>query len=116
MQTIATTDDALPMTAAETFFYRFAKLFYEDDLACRSEAYGRAGAERLGFLAGVIFEWDTVYEDGFQLDRVSARIGNEVVLIESWFAELDDDSRRCAEADLILYRLVDRLLSEVGGA
>ena len=50
------------------------------------------------------------------MDRVSVRIGNEVVLIESWFAELDDDSRRCAEADLISGRLVGRLLSEVEGA
>lgn len=107
-------DEPFPMNSREEWFYREAKLLYEDDLDARPWAFARAGAENLAFQAGLIFEWETRWEDGFEVERLTARLGEEVLFSEAWFWDLSDDQCRLAESEVILDHLADRLLVEVG--
>ena len=95
---------------AELFFFQEAGP-YMDTTAATEIAIERAGAERLGFQAGVIFEWDS-YRDDFEVyDSVEMLLGEELIHYEEYPDLASDDYRRVLEADLIIDHIDQVLLS-----
>ena len=107
---------------AELFFFQEACLYIEDTHQATLAAIERAGAERLGFKAGVVFEWDTVYEAvcgdadhgcEYTFDCVEMTIGKDLIHYEEYPNIDTDEIRRVLEADLIITH-IDKVLLSAG--